>query len=119
MQSEDERPLNIPTKIIPSEPIGIGQIPVQAVGKERLLIVIIWDRETNSGRAGWWLLSLLAGLAVFPSLPGGVGGVMPALGFRLQECGGGAGGKCRLSWGLSFQWHFSSLPPCMGRGLGD
>ena len=39
MQSEDERPLNIPTKIIPSEPIGIGQIPVQAVGKERLLIV--------------------------------------------------------------------------------
>ena len=32
MQSEDERPLNIPTKIIPYEPIGIGQIPVQLYG---------------------------------------------------------------------------------------
>ena len=29
----------------------------------------------NSGRAGWWLLGLLAGLAVSPPLPGGDGGV--------------------------------------------
>ena len=101
MQSEDVRPLNIPTKIIPSEPIGIGQIPVQAVGKERLLIVIIWDRETNSGRAGWWLLSLLAGLAVFPSLPGRGGGVHACPQLPPAEVWWGRGREVSALLGLS------------------
>ncbi|ATO41442.1 hypothetical protein BA20089_04255 [Bifidobacterium asteroides DSM 20089] len=59
MQSEDERPLNIPTKIIPYEPIGIGQIPSSFTGtlilsalEEWLLIVIIRGLEMNSGQAG-------------------------------------------------------------------
>ena len=56
----------------------------------------------NSRQAGWGCVPV-ADLAVFPSLPGGAGACMPALGFRLQKCGGGAGGKCRLSWGLSLQ----------------
>ena len=44
-------------------------------GMKLLFVRLCWDREMNSGQAGWGLLSLLAGLAVFPSLPGGGGGV--------------------------------------------
>ena len=37
---------------------------------------------------------------------------------RRRKCGGGAGGKCRLSWGLSLDWHVSSLLPLCRAGGG-
>ena len=54
----------------------------------------------NSGRAGWGLLSLLVGLAVFPSLPGRGGGVMPVLGFLPAEVWWGRGREVSGSLGV-------------------
>ena len=39
--------------------------------------------------------------------------------WRLNKRGEGAGGKCRLSWGVSLDWHVSSLLPLCGPGAGD
>ena len=56
----------------------------------------------NSGRAGWGLLSLLAGLAVFPPLPGGDGGVHACpMAPACRSVVGAREGSVRLSWGLS------------------
>ena len=54
----------------------------------------------NGGRAGWRLLSLLAGLAVFPPLSGRGGGVHACpMAPACRSVVGAREGSVRLSWG--------------------